>query len=92
MVCGLFDNVIVVYNGANTMELGWTNDYDQIKSVLLCAGAGATGFNALGNIIAGEVNPSGKTADTWLKDLKRPLNSRWENYRFLMIVSVWMSL
>ena len=69
MVCGLFDNVIVVYNGANTMELGWTNDYDQIKSVLLCAGAGATGFNALGNIIAGEVNPSGKTADTWLKDL-----------------------
>ena len=51
------------------MELGWTNDYDQIKSVLLCAGAGATGFNALGNIIAGEVNPSGKTADTWLKDL-----------------------
>lgn len=69
MVCDLFDNVIVVYNGANTMELGWTNDYDQIKSVLLCAGAGATGFNALGNIIAGEVNPSGKTADTWLKDL-----------------------
>ena len=34
MVCGLFDNVIVVYNGANTMELGWTNDYDQIKSVM----------------------------------------------------------
>ena len=69
MVCNEFENVIVVYNGANTLELGWTEDYEQIKSVLLCAGAGASGFNALGNIIAGEINPSGKTADTWVKDL-----------------------
>ena len=60
-----------MYNGANAMELGWTNDYEQIKSVLLCAGAGATGFNALGNIISGEVNPSGKTTDTWLKDINK---------------------
>lgn len=69
MVCNEFENVIVVYNGANTLELDWTEKYEQIKSVLLCAGAGATGFNALGNIIAGEINPSGKTADTWVKDL-----------------------
>nr|AFN84568.1 beta-glucosidase-related glycosidase [uncultured bacterium scaffold00090] len=69
MVCSEFDNVIVIYNGANTLELGWTEEYDEIKSVLLCAGAGATGFNALGNIISGEVNPSGKTADTWVRDL-----------------------
>ena len=27
------------------------------------------GFNALGNIIAGNVNSSGKTTDTWLRDL-----------------------
>lgn len=69
MVCSEFDNVIVVYNGANTFELGWTNEYEQIKSVLLCAGAGATGFNALGNVLAGNVNPSGRTADTWVQDL-----------------------
>ena len=69
MVCGRFDDVIVIYNGANTLELGWNEEYDQIKGVLLCAGAGSTGFNALGNILSGEVNPSGKTADTWLRDL-----------------------
>ena len=69
MVCSEFDDVIIIYNGANPLELGWTEDYKQIKSVLLCAGAGATGFNALGNIIAGEVNPSGKTTDTWVRDL-----------------------
>lgn len=71
MVCGAFENVIIVYNGANALELGWTEEYEQIKSVLLCAGAGATGFNALGNILAGEVNPSGKTADTWIRDLEQ---------------------
>ena len=69
LVTSNFDNVIVVYNGANTMEMGWTEDYEQIKSVLLCAGPGATGFNALGQIIAGEVNPSGKTVDIWPADL-----------------------
>lgn len=69
LVTSNFDNVILVYNGANMLELDWTEDYPQIRSVLLCAGAGATGFNALGNIISGEVNPSGKTADTWLRDL-----------------------
>lgn len=69
MVCNEFENVIVIYNGANALELDWTEEYEQIKSVLLCAGAGATGFNALGNIISGEINPSGKTADTWVKDL-----------------------
>lgn len=71
LVCGKFDNVVVIYNGANTLELGWTEEYEQIKSVLLCAGAGSTGFNALGNILAGDVNPSGKTTDTWLKDLHK---------------------
>lgn len=71
MVCSQFDDVIVVYNGANTLEMGWTEEYEEIKGVLLCAGAGSTGFNALGNIISGEVNPSGKTADTWLKDLQQ---------------------
>lgn len=71
MVCSQFDNVIVVYNGANTMEMGWTEEYAQIKGVLLCAGAGATGFNALGKVLTGEINPSGKTADTWVYDLTK---------------------
>lgn len=69
MICGRFDDVIVIYNGANTLELGWTDEYEQIKGVILCPGAGATGFNALGKVLSGEVNPSGKTADTWVRDL-----------------------
>lgn len=69
MVTSNFDNVIVVYNGANTFELGWTEEYEEINGVLLVPGAGTNGFNALGKILTGEVNPSGKTADTWVTDL-----------------------
>ena len=69
MVCENFENVIVVYNGANTMELGFVNEYPQIKSALWVPGTGQNGFNSLGEILAGEVNPSGKTADTFVADL-----------------------
>ncbi|SEK22762.1 beta-glucosidase [Pseudobutyrivibrio ruminis] len=64
-----FDKVIVVVNSANAMELGFVNDYSQIKSVLYCPGTGQTGFDGLGEILAGQINPSGKTADTFVSDL-----------------------
>ena len=64
-----FDKVIVVVNSANAMELGFVNNYSQIKSVLYCPGTGQTGFDGLGEILAGQVNPSGKTADTFVADL-----------------------
>lgn len=57
LVCSNFENVIVVYNGANTMELGFVDEYAQIKSVLWCPGTGQSGFNALGSILAGTVTP-----------------------------------
>ena len=69
MVCENVENVIVVYNGANTMELGFVNEYPQIKSALWVPGTGQNGFNSLGSILAGDVNPSGKTADTFVADL-----------------------
>lgn len=69
MVCENFENVIVVYNGANTMELGFVNEYPQIKSAIWCPGTGQNGFNSLGSILAGDINPSGKTADTFVADL-----------------------
>ena len=64
-----FDNVIVVINASNAMELGWVNSYPSIKAVILAPGPGQTGFNALGNIITGKVNPSGRTIDTFVADL-----------------------
>ena len=79
LVCSNFENVVVVYNGANTMELGFVDEYAQIKSVLWCPGTGQSGFNALGSILAGTVNPSGKTADTFVYDLTA--TPTWNNFR-----------
>ena len=78
LVCSNFENVVVVYNGANTMELGFVDEYAQIKSVLWCPGTGQSGFNALGSILAGTVNPSGKTADTFVYDLTAA--PTWNNF------------
>lgn len=69
MVCSNFDNVIVIYNGANQFELGFADEYPQIKSVVWCPGTGNVGFNALGKVFSGEVNPSGKTPDTFVYDM-----------------------
>ena len=64
-----FEKIIVIINSANTMELGWVDQYDHIKAVVWCAGAGEAGFDALGEILRGTVNPSGRTVDTYLYDL-----------------------
>ena len=68
-VCSEFDKVIVIINANNAMELGWVDEYPQIGAVLLVPGAGVTGFSALGEIMSGAINPSGRTVDTFVKDL-----------------------
>lgn len=69
LVCSNFDNVVLVYNGANAMELGFVDEYSQIKSAIWCPGTGQSGFEALGEVVSGAVNPSGKTSDTFVADL-----------------------
>ncbi|NMM94410.1 glycoside hydrolase family 3 N-terminal domain-containing protein [Bifidobacterium oedipodis] len=63
-----FENVVLVYNGANDFELDFVNDYPQIKSVLWCPSAGQTGFAALGEVLSGATNPSGHSTDTFVRD------------------------
>lgn len=69
-----FKKVTLVYNGANTFQFDFLNDYPQIQSVVWCPPAGQTGFSALGEVLAGETNPSGKTSDTFLKDLTKSVS------------------
>jgi beta-glucosidase len=73
-----FDKVTLVYNGANAFELGFLADYPQIKSVLWAPHPGQAGFEALGEVLDGDVNPSGRTADTFLSDLTQTPN--WNNF------------
>lgn len=78
LVCSNFDNVVVICNSSNTMDLSFVDDYPQIKSVVWCPGTGSNGFNSLGHILNGTVNPSGKTADTFIRDfIQAPY---WNNF------------
>ena len=76
LVTANFDNVILVYNGANAFQMDFLKDYPQIKGVLLCPGTGQSGFEGFGKVVSGEVNPSGRTVDTYVSNLK---NAPWWN-------------
>lgn len=73
LVCSKFDNVTVIVNINNAMELGWLDDYEQIGSAVWAPCPGQSGFSALGKIMSGEVNPSGRMVDTFLRNLTQTL-------------------
>ena len=78
-----FDKVVLVYNGANTFNLNFVGQYPQIKSVLWCPPPGQAGFTALGEVLKGKVNPSGKTSDTFVRDLtKTPTYNNFGSFTY----------
>lgn len=78
-----FSNVCVIINSSNPMECGWLDEYDSITSALWVAGAGAYGFNSLGEIMTGEVNPSGRLVDTWVYDLRNtPTSNNYGEFEY----------
>ncbi|MCR5515496.1 MAG: glycoside hydrolase family 3 C-terminal domain-containing protein [Lachnospira sp.] len=82
-VCGTYDNVIVVYTGANTFEMNFVDEYPSIKGLVWCQGMGQGGFPALGSILNGDINPSGKTSDTFARHIdKAPWFNNFGDYAF----------
>lgn len=64
------DATIAVINSANVMEIGeLTHGPLECDAILWIGNPGNTGFQSLGDILAGRVNPSGRTPDIWDADL-----------------------
>ncbi|MDQ6423455.1 glycoside hydrolase family 3 N-terminal domain-containing protein [Paenibacillus sp. LHD-117] len=63
-----FGHVTIVINAGNALELGFVEEYESIKSVLWIGTPGPYGANALGNVMAGNINPSGRLTDTYVYD------------------------
>lgn len=61
-----FENVILLLNSAHTIELGFLEEFPQIKSVILMSYPGEAGANTVAKILNGTVNPSGRLSDTYL--------------------------
>ena len=66
------DQVVVILNSSNVMEIkDLLDDSSDISAdaILWIGGPGGQGFKAMARILCGQVNPSGKTVDTWMTDL-----------------------
>lgn len=70
-ICG---KVVVVLNSANVMEIDEIatkgSEYE-VDGILWVGAPGESGFAALGPILNGDVNPSGKTPDIWPSDFTK---------------------
>ena len=64
---GVFKKIVVLLNSSNTLQLDFVDDYG-IDAVLWIGDVGMTGINAVADILAGKINPSGRIVDTFLKD------------------------
>lgn len=63
---GTFGKVIVIFNCANGMETGFLDNADYgIDAALWIGNVGQKGLNAVGDILVGDVNPSGRLVDTY---------------------------
>lgn len=60
-----FDDIVIILNVGGLMDLGWVDNFDNISSILLAWSPGNYGSIAIADILAGNVTPSGKLADTW---------------------------
>ncbi len=69
LVCAQgFENVILLLDTCNMMQLDFVETYD-IDAVLSLGALGQSGTKAIPSILKGEVNPSGRTVDTWPYDI-----------------------
>ncbi|OPG99496.1 beta-glucosidase [Chryseobacterium mucoviscidosis] len=62
-----FEQTIVVLNVSNIMDMSWLNDESYvhpIQSVIYSWHGGMEGGNAIADVLAGDVTPSGKLTDT----------------------------
>ena len=83
-----FETVIVLINSSNTMELGELEYDDGIDAIVWIGSPGQTGFYAVGDVLSGTVNPSGRTADLWAADFtKDPTFANFGSYQYSNISS-----
>ena len=62
------DNVIIIINSGNIFQCDKFENDNKVKAILWIGNPGAVGAKSVGKILTGQVNPSGRTVDTWARD------------------------
>lgn len=65
--CELFSKVIIVINSGATIDCEYFAENDRVSAVLFGWQGGMEGGSAVADILCGDINPSGKLADTIAK-------------------------
>lgn len=79
-----FEKVIVLVNSSAPLEMNFLVDsthygyHANVKAALWIGAPGDTGIMALGRILKGEINPSGRTVDIYTRNYK--LDPSWQNF------------
>lgn len=63
-----YEHVVVLINATNTMELGQLETIPGIDAALIAGPTGEVGARTVASVLWGDVNPSGRTADTYAYD------------------------
>lgn len=86
-VCSVFSDVIVIFNISNLMDFSWIEEYDSIKAALLIWLPGEVGTDSVGKVLSGEINPSGKLADTVSYDIEdHPAYRNFGDYEYKGVI------
>ena len=60
-----YDKVVVIINSTNTMQMDFMSEIDGLDACLLVGPTGTVAAKAIPQILWGDINPSGRCADTW---------------------------
>ena len=77
LACEKFEKVVLIVNANTPVELGILEDpaYANVKAALWVGAVGQEGMYAIGDVLNGSVNPSGRLVDTYAYDsLSAPSN------------------
>lgn len=74
---GKLSKIIVFMNSANPLQVDFLDEFS-VDALLWSSTLGETGAQSFADILAGEVNPSGKTVDTFFK--RNDLNPVYSNF------------
>lgn len=82
-VTSMYDKVIVLLNTLQAFQCDFIDRYNTanetgIDAMLWIGGPGTTGATAIGEILSGAVNPSGKTTDIYARDFTK--DPTWQNF------------
>lgn len=73
-----FDKVVVLINSPSAMELGSLEHDEEIDAILWIGQPGWNGVLAVGQILSGAINPSGRTVDFYMADFAA--DPTWYNF------------